>query len=258
MATSREVREPRAAKTKAADFLKEFKNSGNYEEPLFSDDSNDSDEYRPPFGDHESDVDSNLGEEYEALINSELSDGLGYVGNGTQEDTEVEEEQLDEIREEEENEIREEEEVWWEWTEVTEVLVDQGSVPSTYAKRALYSLPANMAAELRQTSERPLTVAMRPERSVQARNNASYLARLIVEALDGLGALTAAAKKVEIAPDSCTAVPPPMAPLPPSPPSLPPPPPPPSLPAPPPPSPSPRTDSLQLTPEPPMPTISVV
>lgn len=50
MATSREVREPRAAKTKAADFLKEFKNSGNYEEPLFSDDSNDSDEYRPPFG----------------------------------------------------------------------------------------------------------------------------------------------------------------------------------------------------------------
>ncbi|KAG8274888.1 hypothetical protein J6590_098029 [Homalodisca vitripennis] len=122
-----------------------------------------------------------------------------------------------------------------------------------------------MAAELRQTSERPLTVAMRPERSVQARNNASYLARLIVEALDGLGALTAAAKKVEIAPDSCTAVPPPMAPLPPSllpppPPSLPPPPPPPppSLPAPPPPSPSPRTDSLQLTPEPPMPTTSVV
>ncbi|KAG8293293.1 hypothetical protein J6590_020898 [Homalodisca vitripennis] len=50
MVTSREVREPRAAKTKAADFLKEFKNSGNYEEPLFSDDSNDSDEYRPPFG----------------------------------------------------------------------------------------------------------------------------------------------------------------------------------------------------------------
>ncbi|XP_046685247.1 WASH complex subunit 3-like, partial [Homalodisca vitripennis] len=117
MATSREVREPRAANTKAADFLKEFKNSGNYEEPLFSDDSNDSDKYRPPFG-------------------------------------------------------------------------------------------------------------------------GKQLARLIVEALDGLGALTAAAKKVEIAPDSCTAVPPPMAPLPPSllpppPPSLPPPPPPPSLPAPP-------------------------
>ncbi|KAG8252767.1 hypothetical protein J6590_049314 [Homalodisca vitripennis] len=71
------------------------------------------------------------------------------------------------------------------------------------------------------------------------------LARLIVEALDGLGVLTAAAKKAEVAPDTCTAVPPLLAPLLPS-----------LLPPPPPsPSPSPRTDSLQLTPEPPMPTI---
>ncbi|XP_046680053.1 PC-esterase domain-containing protein 1B-like [Homalodisca vitripennis] len=80
------------------------------------------------------------------------------------------------------------------------------------------------------------------------------LARPIVEA-GGLSASTAAAKKAEVAPETRTAVPP-LLPPPPPPslsPSLPPPPPP-TLP--PPPSPSPRTDSLQLTPEPPMPTIS--
>ncbi|KAG8330186.1 hypothetical protein J6590_068797 [Homalodisca vitripennis] len=57
------------------------------------------------------------------------------------------------------------------------------------------------------------------------------LARLIVEALGGLSASTAAARKAEV-PDTRTAVPP-------------------MLPPPPPPS-----DSIQLTPEPPMPTIS--
>ncbi|KAG8246795.1 hypothetical protein J6590_076578 [Homalodisca vitripennis] len=65
------------------------------------------------------------------------------------------------------------------------------------------------------------------------------LARLIVEALGGLSASTASARKAEVAPDTRTAVPPLL-----------PPPPPPS------PSPPPRTDSIQLTPEPPMPTIS--
>ncbi|KAG8328932.1 hypothetical protein J6590_098646 [Homalodisca vitripennis] len=82
------------------------------------------------------------------------------------------------------------------------------------------------------------------------------LARLIVGALGGLSASTDAAKKAEVAPDARTAVPPLLPPLPPS---LPPPPPPPSLPPPPPslsPSPPARTESIQLTPEPPMPTIS--
>ncbi|KAG8329573.1 hypothetical protein J6590_083484 [Homalodisca vitripennis] len=99
------------------------------------------------------------------------------------------------------------------------------------------------------------------------------LAGLIVEALGGLSASTAAPRKAEVVPDTRTAVPPMLPPpppplsLPPSlpppspPPSLPPPPPPPSLspslPPPPPPSPSPPpSDSIQLTPEPPMPTIS--
>ncbi|KAG8316249.1 hypothetical protein J6590_055872 [Homalodisca vitripennis] len=74
------------------------------------------------------------------------------------------------------------------------------------------------------------------------------LARLIVEALGGLSASTAAAKKAEVAPDTRTAVPPMLPPAPPPPPPL-------SLP----PSPSPPpppSDSIQLTPEPPMPTIS--
>ncbi|KAG8325255.1 hypothetical protein J6590_072690 [Homalodisca vitripennis] len=85
------------------------------------------------------------------------------------------------------------------------------------------------------------------------------LARLVVEALGGLSASTAAARKAEVVPDTRTAVPPMLPPPPPPPllpPLLPPPPPPPpslspSLPPPPPPS-----DSIQLTPEPPMPTIS--
>ncbi|KAG8333573.1 hypothetical protein J6590_108100, partial [Homalodisca vitripennis] len=63
------------------------------------------------------------------------------------------------------------------------------------------------------------------------------LARLIVEALGGLSASTAVARKAEVVPDTRTAVPP----------MLPPPPPPPSLPP---------SDSIKLTPEPPMPTIS--
>ncbi|KAG8287504.1 hypothetical protein J6590_036376 [Homalodisca vitripennis] len=90
------------------------------------------------------------------------------------------------------------------------------------------------------------------------------LARLVVEALGGLSASPAAARKAEVVPDTLIAVPPMLPPPPPPsslPPSLPPPPPPPSLspslPPPPPPPPSPPpSDSIQLTPGPPMPTIS--
>lgn len=44
-----ECRNPRAAKTKATKFLRDFNNSDNNEQPLFDDDGNDSDDYRPNF-----------------------------------------------------------------------------------------------------------------------------------------------------------------------------------------------------------------
>lgn len=44
-----ECRNPRAAKTKATEFLRDFNNSDNYEQPLFDDDSNDSNDYRPNY-----------------------------------------------------------------------------------------------------------------------------------------------------------------------------------------------------------------